>query len=118
LRLAPPICLRKEEWIDLAMQPVLGVLCRCVEIGVVQFVSDHHEIDVAMRGVGLLRDGPINKGRLDRAGVRFERLSDGLCKANRLLDEPAQFLKDGGVPICPVMLAVGDTLDRDKPATL
>ena len=100
------------------------MLCSRIKIGVVQLVSNHHEIDVAVGRISLLRNRSVDEGGLDPVGVWFEELVnfegffDWLGQANGLLDECSQLLEDGRALVCSVVLLIADALDGYEPATL
>src|SRR5262249_50230175 len=71
-RFAPPTLWQKEQSAHLPPQPALGSLCRRVQIRVVQVVSNHHEVDVAVGCVSFLCNRAVDKRSLDRVGVWFE----------------------------------------------
>ena len=68
------------------------MLCRSIEIGVAQLVSNHHEIDVAVGCIGFLRNRSVDEGGLDPVGVWLEGFFDGLGQANGLLNESSQLI--------------------------
>jgi hypothetical protein len=80
-RLALPILQGEKQRVHFASQFALSVLCCSIKIGVVQLVSNHHEIDVAVGCIGFLRNRSVDEGGLDPVGVWFEGLFDWLGQA-------------------------------------
>ena len=61
------------------------------DVRVPEVVGDHHQVDVAARGVGALGDRTIDKGRLDPLGVGFEGAAQWLGDPDRLDGEAVEF---------------------------
>ena len=94
----------------------LDVLCRGIEIGVIQVVADHDEVDIALSGVESLRYRSVYEGALDRTGVWLERPLDRLGQADGLFDQTAQFLENRGRRVRSVVLLLADAFDRHETA--
>ena len=78
--------------------------------------SDHHQVDVAGRGVGVLRDRAVDEGRDELLRERTEHLAQRFGQAERLVHDAPQFLEDGRVGIGLVVLLVADRSQGDEPA--
>ena len=94
------------------------ILSRRIEIGVIQVVSDHDEVDVALRRIGSLRDGAVHEGTLDRVGVWRERFLDRFGQADGFLDESPQLFENWRRLVRSVVLLVADAFDRYEAASL
>src|SRR5438270_7726838 len=66
-----PVGSRKKCWVDLARQFALDILQSAVKTSIVQIISDHHQIDIAVRGVRALSHGPVDECSVDPVRQRL-----------------------------------------------
>ena len=100
------------------MKPPLDILSRRIEIRVIQIVSDHHEVDVAVSRIGSLRHRAVHEGTLDRAGVWLKGFLDRLGQADGLLNEPSQLFENRSRLVRSVVLLIADAFDGHEAASL
>jgi hypothetical protein len=116
--LALPILKREKQRVYIPSEFALGASGRRVKIGVVQIVSDHHEINITVGSISPLRNRSEEERSLDRVGVWFEAFSDWLGHANGFLNESSQLVEDRSSLVCAVILLIADALDGYQSAPL
>lgn len=113
-----PVLYGEKQGMHLPSKLDLNVLSGAIKIGVIQIISDHHQVNVALGSVSSFRDGAVHESALDHVAVRFERLSNRLGQAHRFLDKSSQLFKNGSLCVGLVMRLIADALYRHQPTSL
>src|SRR5215475_6980238 len=103
---------------DFPPKSSLNILSGSIKVGIVQAVTDYHEINVAMSRIGSLCHRAEHEGALDYVSIWLKGLLDWLSQADRFLNEPPQLFKDWGRLVCPIVLLISDTFNRHQAASL
>src|SRR6185437_661561 len=92
----------------------LDILSGGIKIGVVQAVTNDHEVNVAVSRINSLCYRAVHEGTLDSVGIWLEIFLDWLGQADRFLNEPTQVFEDRSRLVCPVVLLITYAVDRHQ----